>query len=471
MGTLFSLSLATSITMSLMWFAYRMIRTSISDGRPQINRAIILGVYLLSLLSMPVGIWIKSFSTHPAYSLAVAGDHTASINMVTLPAVAAPYINERAAETHWDIMLAIYVAGFALAAILTLLSFLRIIIVCLQSEKVMVAGYRVYLTDKRQFSPFCIGRCIVMSRNDFETCRDNIMYHELGHIKNHHTADRVMAQIIAIICWYCPVVWILRRELTSVHEFQADSYVVDNGVDIKTYQLFLIRKAAEPHISAIANHLNNSTLKKRIIMLQKNPTPRRRRRALIILPLLAMICSLSLFATPGMSTMLEAAADSRLSGSPADQTVQESAPLLREISSRFNIDWSNDSNTVFLINGERVKGSDILSLSQENIIGVRAKKERVSIVTATAIATVQNYRTDLVLTTDSAGHRSVVNTSGIPLAVTDRAIFVDSKPITTQELDSINADRIMSFVVDRTLAQPASVYIVTLKPDDLESEK
>ncbi len=319
MGTLFSLSLATSITMSLMWFAYRMIRTSISDGRPQINRAIILGIYLLSLLSMPVGRWIKSFSTHPAYSLAVAGDHAASINMVALPAVATPYINERAAETHWDIMLAIYVAGFALAAILTLLSFLHIIIVCLQSEKVMVAGYRVYLTDKRQFSPFCIGRCIVMSRNDFETCRDNIMYHELGHIKNHHTADRVMAQIIAIICWYCPVAWILRRELTSVHEFQADSYVVDNGVDIKTY--------------------------------------------------------------------------------------------------------------------------------------------------------VQNYRTDLVLTTDSAGHRSVVNTSGIPLAVTDRAIFVDSKPVTTQELDSINADRIMSFVVDRTLAQPASVYIVTLKPDDLESEK
>ncbi|MBP5503661.1 MAG: TonB family protein, partial [Bacteroidales bacterium] len=66
-----------------------------------------------------------------------------------------------------------------------------------------------------------------------------------------------------------PVIWLFRKELRSVHEFQADAAVVNSGINAKNYQILLIKKAAGRNWSSVVSSLNHSNLKNRIAMMSK----------------------------------------------------------------------------------------------------------------------------------------------------------------------------------------------------------
>lgn len=78
----------------------------------------------------------------------------------------------------------------------------------------------------------------------------------------------LLVQVAAILCWYNPAIWFIRRELKSVHEYQADSYTVAHGCDTRSYQMFLINRAIGSNFPTMANNLNLCRLKKRIAMMQ-----------------------------------------------------------------------------------------------------------------------------------------------------------------------------------------------------------
>ena len=50
-----------------------------------------------------------------------------------------------------------------------------------------------------------------------------ILHHELAHIRGRHSWDGLFAQAACCICWVNPFFWIIRRELSVVHEFIADA--------------------------------------------------------------------------------------------------------------------------------------------------------------------------------------------------------------------------------------------------------
>ena len=81
--------------------------------------------------------------------------------------------------------------------------------------------------------------------------------------------------------------WLLRRELTALHEYEADKAVLDRGFSPRDYQLMLVRKAMSDAGYSIANNLNHSTLKGRIDMMLRQPSRSARAWKLaVLLPLL-----------------------------------------------------------------------------------------------------------------------------------------------------------------------------------------
>lgn len=66
--------------------------------------------------------------------------------------------------------------------------------------------------------------------------------------------------------------WKLRYELNGVHEYQADEGVLNQDIDIKTYQLLLVRKAVGSRLYSMACGFTHSSLKKRISMMSKKET-------------------------------------------------------------------------------------------------------------------------------------------------------------------------------------------------------
>ena len=145
-------------------------------------------------------------------------------------------------------------------------------------------------------SPFSWFGHIVASKSDVDQYRDMIITHELAHIRLRHSLDVLAVDLALCLWWFNPALWLLRRELQSLHEYQADEAVLNRGVDAKTYQMLLIKRAVGSRLHSVANCLNHSNLKNRITMMCKNQSSRwAATKALLVVPMVAV--ALSAFAT------------------------------------------------------------------------------------------------------------------------------------------------------------------------------
>ena len=118
-------------------------------------------------------------------------------------------------------------------------------------------------------APFSWMRTIVLSRIDYEERNPSILAHERGHILLHHSWDIVFVEVLTALQWFNPVVWLLRRDLRTVHEYEADASVLSSGSDVSQYIQLLMRKAMGTKACTLTNGINNSVLKKRVTMIIK----------------------------------------------------------------------------------------------------------------------------------------------------------------------------------------------------------
>ena len=167
----------------------------------------------------------------------------------------------------------------------------------IHSGEMSVIEEDVTLTVVSQLSsPFSWFGHIVASQSDVQEYRRMILSHELAHIRLHHSWDVMAVDLALCLWWFNPAMWLLRRELQSLHEYQADDAVLRDGVDAKTYQMLLIKRAVGSRLHSVANCLNHSNLKKRITMMCKNQSSRwAATKALLVVPMVAV--ALSAFAT------------------------------------------------------------------------------------------------------------------------------------------------------------------------------
>jgi TonB family protein len=99
--------------------------------------------------------------------------------------------------------------------------------------------------------------------------------HERVHAKQWHSADVLIVEAVMIINWFNPVVYFYRRAIKHIHEFIADSHAIATADSKTDYALLLMSQTFSIPQHQLLNHFfNNSLLKQRIIMLQKNKSQR-----------------------------------------------------------------------------------------------------------------------------------------------------------------------------------------------------
>jgi TonB-dependent SusC/RagA subfamily outer membrane receptor len=122
-----------------------------------------------------------------------------------------------------------------------------------------------------------------------------ILQHELTHVKQYHSIDKIVMQLNLIVGWFNPFFWLLKKELDMIHEFIADKKSVENG-DAASLAQMLLTTAYPGQQFSLTNPFFFSPIKRRLKMLTntKNPTFNYLRR-LIVLPLLAVVVLLFAF--------------------------------------------------------------------------------------------------------------------------------------------------------------------------------
>ncbi|MGM1057116.1 MAG: M56 family metallopeptidase [Bacteroidota bacterium] len=120
--------------------------------------------------------------------------------------------------------------------------------------------------------------------------KQQILSHELVHVKQKHSLDLVFFEVLKIIFWFNPLVYIYQSRISTLHEFIADAAVVKTTEKRNYYEQLLNSAFNTRNISFINQFFNHSLIKKRIVMLQKSKSKTIAKfKYLLILPLMLLM--------------------------------------------------------------------------------------------------------------------------------------------------------------------------------------
>ncbi|WP_158995756.1 M56 family metallopeptidase [Mucilaginibacter sp. L196] len=126
---------------------------------------------------------------------------------------------------------------------------------------------------------------------------DTIIQHELVHIRQKHSVDIIFIELLKIVNWFNPFIYLLQASLKALHEYIADEQTATEGNDVIAYSTFLVNNAYGLGGSSITHSFfNYNLLKKRIIMLnQQRSGNLARLKYLLAIPVCAgLLCASTL---------------------------------------------------------------------------------------------------------------------------------------------------------------------------------
>lgn len=149
---------------------------------------------------------------------------------------------------------------------------------------------KLFQVDK-PIVPFSYGNSIYINQSQHTQQElSEILRHEFVHVQQKHTMDILIGELLCIVNWYNPFVWFIRHAIRQNLEFIADDKVVQSGIDKKQYQYILLNVALGNNKFSFTNNFNISSLKKRIVMMNKLKSAKiHLLKLLFLLPVLAVV--------------------------------------------------------------------------------------------------------------------------------------------------------------------------------------
>jgi TonB-dependent SusC/RagA subfamily outer membrane receptor len=304
MGDFFVYILKSSVCLAAFYLFYRLLLSRETFHR--FNRIALLGVIILSV-AIP---FIRIMTDEPVAIQRPLQNLEYLLQMAQMQTE----IQVQTSQSFWlPLLFVVYLVGCVFFFVRFLYSTIRICRMIGMGEKqVLPDGSKLVVTDET-VCPFSWMGYIVISQKDMEESGEEILTHEMAHIRARHSVDMLICSFCVILQWFNPAVWLLKQELENIHEYEADESVINHGVDAKQYQLLLIKKAVgSQRFTSMANSFNHSKLKKRItMMLKQKSSPWARLKYLYVLPLTAV--AVVAFARPEISRELGKISSAKIS--------------------------------------------------------------------------------------------------------------------------------------------------------------
>ena len=287
--------LKVAVLIAAFYFCYRLLMER--ETMHRLNRIVLLSSILLSLV-LPLCV-ITLHKTVEVESPQVEASAGMPMQVVDQPEQVITELGTISAEESVTpsveaIVFAIFIIGLICRLLYIANSYRHLRRMIKDSEQYPLEDGVTLAVVDLPVAPFSWMRTIVLSRIDYEERNPSIIAHERGHILLHHSWDIVFVEVLTALQWFNPVVWLLRRDLRTVHEYEADASVLSSGSDVSQYIQLLMRKATGTKACILANGINNSTTKKRINMMLVNKSPRRNSlKLLALLPIVGVTLALN----------------------------------------------------------------------------------------------------------------------------------------------------------------------------------
>lgn len=242
--------------------------------------------YLLAAMALSLVIPFFKLSMFTISEEQAAGAKQVLIYLIQLPA--APVQQENMA---WEIMVIASISSLFVCYLAY--SVLRIFRLKAKNAKKQMGEFTFIETDLEEapfsfFSNLFWKKSISMEDENGQ----KMLQHELAHIREKHSWDRLFSQLICSIFWMNPFNWIIQKELQNIHEFIADRDSVGAG-EVDAFAKMLLQSYYGNHFLNPSHSFYYSSIKRRIIMLTTSKTPKYAYlRKVAVLPMLAFILAL-----------------------------------------------------------------------------------------------------------------------------------------------------------------------------------
>ncbi len=281
--------LQSSIALTGFYLLYRLM--IIKETNQQMKR--FMGLF--------IGVFCSSFLLMPSFQSTLEEDFPVAMQeaLKSVDSIQSTLTFSPQEETSiWLIIYFIGVGAFTLRFLVGLGGIIRLILASDISRK---WSFYVAETDAI-ISPFSFFNILFVQKGALEKPDlEPIILHEQYHKDQMHSVDAILFEILTILFWFNPFIWLLQRDVKASHEYLADDYVISGkGFDKQAYQDLLFQARTGISFKSV-NYLSNQTsLKQRFNMMEKRKTHSKTSflRAGIVLVAMALTVLITSFSIP-----------------------------------------------------------------------------------------------------------------------------------------------------------------------------
>lgn len=186
-----------------------------------------------------------------------------------------PELTETTVIFGWEnIILTIYITGTVIFLIRLLTQSIVLIHLMFKYRIKSLEGIRIVENEKYGL-PFSFFN-VVFINPKFHTQANlpEILAHEKVHIREFHWFDLLFTELLTVIFWFNPFIWMFEHAIKQNHEYLADQGVLAQGHSVARYQALLINQLMGMQIIGITNNLNFALNTNRFKMMTKMKTSR-----------------------------------------------------------------------------------------------------------------------------------------------------------------------------------------------------
>ncbi|WP_081415597.1 M56 family metallopeptidase [Aquimarina latercula] len=232
------------------------------------NRLYLLIVPFLSLALPFIEIDFLNSSSTGAYVSTIERTIIASTERTLLNGNETNDIYNISSESvNWSLI--VYLIGIMISIVVLILKFHKLHILRNVSNISKAFDKRIIILPNSSHA-FSFWNTIFLGDSLTEEEKKNIISHELVHVNHKHTIDQIGIEILKVLLWWNPIIYIYQARITLLHEYIADSVTI-HKVNQRNYIEQLLNSAFQTEkITFINQFFNQSLIKKRILMLQKS---------------------------------------------------------------------------------------------------------------------------------------------------------------------------------------------------------
>jgi hypothetical protein len=139
----------------------------------------------------------------------------------------------------------------------------------IKNQKIKKAGYSIVLLSN-QIIPHSFFRYVLVNEHQYQadTIDEALIQHEITHCRQWHSLDILWIELIKVLFWINPFIWLMKKSVQLNHEFLADNKVLLNH-DLANYKNLLVNLVIKHNSGILISNFNYSLTKQRLKMMTK----------------------------------------------------------------------------------------------------------------------------------------------------------------------------------------------------------